>query len=347
MENFQKEVKNLAKDVSQKNYKNFLKKFKETVNYFKDYIEIAQAKSVEVQNMIDRRPLRMGAFGGRKMGRGIVLKKRGLKIGFLGPKATFSHEIAKILFPDSKLLPFSEIKEIFEKVNQKEIDFGLVPAENTISGLVSETINCLIEYPLKVTASYNLPVHQCLLSWGKSKSNLKTIRTHVQAFSQCRDWISKNLPKINFQSSFSTTDPILETLESKDKDIGFIANEIAAKEYGLNILARNIEDSKDNFTKFYLISRRLNREIIRKLKSKKTLILFAVYDRVGVLRDILNVFAENNINLSSLHSIPSRIRPWDYFFFVEADISLISPIIKKVLSGIKKFCPIVKVIGVS
>ncbi|MDI6602893.1 MAG: prephenate dehydrogenase/arogenate dehydrogenase family protein [Patescibacteria group bacterium] len=342
LRDYQKEVKELAKDIREKNYKNFAKKFKEINYYLKDYLEIAQAKSAEVLNLIDRKPLKIGRFKERKP----ILRKR-LKIGFLGPKGTFSHQAALILFPSSKLLPFAGIKEIFERVNQREIDIGLVPAENTISGIVPETINFLIEYPLKVSGSYNLPIHHCLLSWGKSKSDLKIIKTHYQAFSQSRNWLEKNLPRVHFENSQSTTAPILEKLETKDKTLGFIANEIAAKEYNLNILAKNIEDSKENITKFYLISQEINKKIAEKLKSRKTLILFAVYDRVGILRDILNVFAENNINLSSLHSIPSRLRPWDYFFFVEGEISLNSSRLKKVLQGIKRFCPIVRIIGQS
>lgn len=342
LKDFQKEVKSLAEDVKEKNYDNFLKKYKETTNYLKNYIEIAQASSVEIQSLIDREPLKI-----KTLERKFIFKKENLKIGFLGPKGTFSQQAALNVFPDSKLLLFTEIKEVFKAVYQKEIDFGLVPAENTMAGIVSETINYLIEYPLKVTGSYDLAIHHCLLSWGKSKDDLKIIKTHYQAFSQCRNWLEKNLSKISFQSSQSTTLPILESLKSKNKDLGFIASQLAAKEYNLNVLVKNIEDSKENITKFYIISENINKEIANKLKSKKTLILFAIYDRTGVLRDILNVFAENNINLSSLHSVPSKIRTWDYFFFTEADISLSSSILKKVLQEIKKFCPIVRIIGIS
>lgn len=341
---FQKEVKNLAKDVIDKNYKSFAKKFNETTFYLRDYLELAQTKSIEVQNIIDRKPLKIETPRFKK----ILFEKRGLKVGFLGPRATFSHQAALAVFSSgAKLIPFNEIKEIFEGVWQKEIDFGLVPAENTTAGIIPETINCLIEYPLKVTASYDLPIHQSLLSWGKSKTHLKIIKTNHQAFSQCRNWLEKNLPGVSFESSFSTTAPILETLESKRKEIGFIANKMATKEYGLNILAENIEDSKDNITKFYLIAKDISKSITKKLKLKKTLFLLAVYDRVGVLRDILNVFADNNINLSSLHSIPSRLKPWDYFFFIQADIPLTSQLLKKILPAIKKFCPIVRIIGLS
>ena len=136
-------------------------------------------------------------------------------------------------------------------------------------------------------------------------------------------------------------------MKEKSKKVGFIASESAAKVYKLSLLARNIQDHKENFTKFYLLTPVLNRKLLEKLKAKKTLILFAVYDRVGILRDILDVFAKANLNLSALHSIPSHSKPWDYFFFVEIEAPLLSTQIKKALKNIRKYCLTIRVIGAS
>jgi chorismate mutase/prephenate dehydratase len=271
--------------------------------------------------------------------------KKKLKIGFLGPKGTFSHRAALEIFSEEyKFFLFSTIGEIFEAVNSKKINFGVVPAENTLGGIVSETINKLIKYPLKVTGSFNITIHHCLLARIKDKNRLKIIKSHEQALSQCRDWLEDNLPKVKLESTSSTTAPILE---NKSKDIGFIASSIAAQEYNLNILAKNIEANNDNITKFYIISKGINGKIKKKLNSKRTLILFAVKDRVGILRDILDIFAKNNLNLTSLHSIPSRLRPWDYFFFTEVQIPIASQKLKKVQKNLKKYCTMIRVIGAS
>lgn len=275
----------------------------------------------------------------------INFRKKRLKIGFLGPKGTFSHQAAFRIFGKKLLfVPLKTIKEVFEEVNNQEIDFGIVPAENAISGIVSETINCLIDYPLKVIGSYNLNVHHCLLSADKNKRKLKVIKSHEQAFSQSKKWLERNLPEVSFEITSSTTAPILE---NRDEKVGFIASVIAAQEYGLNILAKNIEDNKENQTKFYLVSTQTNKTLQKKMGAKKTLILFSVYDRVGILRDILDVFAKNNLNLTRLHSIPSRWRNWDYFFFLEVDALYPSSKIKKVLKEIEKHCPTIRVIGLS
>lgn len=274
----------------------------------------------------------------------INFKIPGLKISYLGPEGTFSFKVSqKIFSKNSKFFSFPTIREIFEAVNNGEVNFGIVPAENTISGIISETINLLIEYPLKTIGSFNLRIHHCLLARTNDKKKIKVIKTHRQAFLQSKKWLEKNLPNVSFQESSSTVVPILE---SETKDIGFIASKDLAKKYNLYILAKNIEE-KNNLTKFYIISKGENKELEKKLKAKKTLVLFAVYDRVGILRDILDVLAKKNLNLTSLHSIPSRLKPWDYFFFLEVEGPYYSSKIKKTLKEIEKYCPIVRLIGAS
>ena len=337
--NFNKETKSLTKDIENKNFKNFIKKFEQVSLYLEEFTKVAQIKSTEVLRMIDRQPIRAAA---RR--RKIDFKKK-LKIGFLGPKGTFSHQAAiKILSEKNTFVSLPTIKQVFEKINDRELDLGVVPVENTIGGIVSETINSLINYPLKVNGSFDINIHHFLLSPLKNKRDIKIIKSHAQALDQCKSWLEKNLSKAKLETAPSTISPILERT---DKNIGFICSEIAAKIYNLNILARNIEENKDNFTKFYLISSNIDKKLQKQLKAEKTLILLAVYNRIGILRDILNVFAKENLNLTALHSIPSRVKPWDYLFFIEIQAPFCCLKIKKALRAIQKYCPIIKPLGAS
>jgi len=220
---------------------------------------------------------------------------------------------------------------------------GVVPAENTLGGIVPETINSLIDYPLKVSGSFGLDIHHCLLSGAKNKNDLRIIKTHQQAFLQCEKFLRENLPKVKTELSLSTTSAIDG---AGDNHVGFIAPLAAAKVYGLNVLAKNIEDTTGNVTKFYIIANTLQKPIQQKLGNNKTLLLLAVYNRVGVLRDILQAFADNGLNLSSLHSVPSKLQPWDYFFFMEVDNHYQSSAIKKTLQDIAKYCTVARQIGV-
>jgi len=269
-------------------------------------------------------------------------KKR--KVGFLGPPGTFTHQAAQKAFSEKKeFVPFETIKDIFRATDNKETNLGIVPIENSNIGIVSETVNGLIKSSLKVTASFNLKIEQNLLARTDDISKLKIIKTKKEAFFQCQNWIQKNLPKVKLETTSSTVAPITE---SNSEKIGFIGSKIAGEHYNLNILKRNIED-KDNFTKFYLISHFIDEDIRKEKELDKTLILLSIHDRVGALRDILDVFAENNINLTSLHSIPSHLKAWDYFFFLEIDYPYSSDKPDEILKKLKNYCSTVKVIGVS
>lgn len=340
LKDFKKQINDLSEDINNKDYKKFIKKFEQTSLYLDGFRKVAQTRSTAVLKIMDEQPIKTIMAAKKELG-----LKKDLKIGFLGPKGTFSHQVAVQTFSEkSEFIPHETIKNIFEKVNSQEIDLGIVPIENTIGGIVPETVNCLIDYPLKVSGSFNVEIHHHLLGKTKNRKEIKIVKSHPQALAQCRNWLENNLPQAKLEVSSSTTALIKET---NDKTVGFIASEAAAKTYNLNILAKNIETMSDNLTKFYLILPDMDKALKKKMGAKKTLLLFAVYDRVGILRDILDVFVKNDLNLTSLHSIPSRLRPWDYFFFLEVNSLYPSPKIKRALKELEPYCPTIRVLGVS
>lgn len=337
---FEKQIKDLAEDVKNKRTSEFVKKFIRSSLFLEDFIKVAQSKSTQALRLVDQQPIKI-----KKPTQLPSLKQEGIRVGFLGPEGTFSHQAALKIFPQTnQLTSFNAVRDIFEAVNNQEVDFGVVPAENTLAGVVPEAIDSLIEYPLKVTGAFEFEIHHCLLGKAKNKKDLKVIKSHKQALSQCRDWLQSNLPNVRLEPATSTTSAIKET---KSLSVGFIASQAAAVAYGLNVLARNIEDTKDNVTKFYLISSGIVPEIQQKLGKEKTLLLLAVYNRPGILRDILNPFADNKLDLSSLHSVPSRLQPWDYFFFLEVRAPYNSGKLAKVLKEIEKYCTVIRKLGVS
>ncbi|MFP4022523.1 MAG: prephenate dehydrogenase/arogenate dehydrogenase family protein [Candidatus Paceibacterota bacterium] len=336
---FEKELSDLNNSVRDKDVRSFVNNFNRTSKHLDNFKKIAETRSAEILRLLETQPLKV------KKKKKAEIDLKNIKVGFLGPRGTFSDEAAgKIFSSESEPVPVSTIKDVFEKVNSHEIDLGVVPIENSSTGIVSETIHNLINYPLKVTGSFDLRVHQCLLSRGKSQKEIDVIITHEQALSQCQVWLEKNLPNIKKQGASSTITPIMERGEKK---VGFIAPQKASEIYDLNILAENIEDNKDNYTKFYVISNDIHKDLRKKLNAEKTVMLFAVYDRVGILRDILDVFTKNKINLTSLHSIPAQLRVWDYVFFVEVESSYFSPKTKKVIKELEEYCSVIRVIGVS
>jgi len=335
-----KEILSFQKTIEKEDYQEFKKRFKEASSYLSNFVKIAEEKTTEILKTIEKQPVKIGSL------KRIKIKKA--KIGFLGPKYTFSWTAAKkISNSNSSLIPFFTIKEVFMRVNNLEVDLAVVPIQNAISGIVSETMYQFIDYPLFSLGSFKIPIHYCLLSKEKSLKDIKIVKSHPQALSQCRIWLGEHLPKALKIPTSSTVSALSE--KPTPPETGFIVPLEAASEFKLTILARNIEDKKENFTRFLVIGRELDKSLLRKINlyARNTLLLLSVYDRVGILRDILNIFANRGINLSALHSISSIFHPWDYLFFLEVEKSYFSPGIRDILRDLNQYCPFVRVLGVA
>lgn len=266
--------------------------------------------------------------------------KNKFKLAYLGPEGTFSHHVASQIATDqTTLLSSKTIYDIFNAVANEKVDFGLVPAENSIEGTIRETLDFLVEFGLRVNLEVSLEVHQNLLSKEKDLGKIKKIISHPQAIAQSREWLEKNLPNASIEYSQSTIAAVNETLKQGTAVIG---SKLAAKNYKLNILAKDIETKNLNTTKFYIVSKNL---FGLKEKPTKTLIFLTVFNRVGILRDILNVFADFDLNLNKLESRPSKEKNWDYYFYVEVEIGSHNPRLIKTLNILKQFCPRIEILG--
>lgn len=266
--------------------------------------------------------------------------KEKIKISFLGPEGTFSHQAAtQIVTEKTTLISCKNIYDIFNSVGSGSSDFGIVPAENSIEGTIRETLDFLIDFNLKVNLEVGLPIHQNLLSKETSLSKIKKVISHPQAIAQSREWLEKNLPNVSIEFSTSTISAVNEL---DHEGTAIIGSNLAAKIYKLNVLEKNIETKDLNFTKFYLISKNL---ISLKKKPTKTLLFLTVFNRVGILKDILTIFADFDINLNKLESRPSKEKNWDYYFYIELDAITKELRLIQGLNILKQFCPVIKVLG--
>lgn len=340
VKDFEKEVSKFASYVLKKDKRSFIRDFEESSNFMKHFIPIAQAKAVEIISLMDRQPVEIK----RSLGT-IKLKNLAGKVAFLGPEGTFSHEATRNIFPEKfSLAPAPTISCVFDGVANENAIFGVVPAENSTEGIVQETLDNLIRFPLRVVGSYKLPIHLFLLARTNNLQDIKIIKSHPQPIAQSRNWLSQHFPGIKIEMEQSSTKAILST---KDPRVAFVASRQAAKQYGLKIIAKNIEDKKTNTTQFYVIAKKESPEMNAALKASRTLVILAVYDRPGVLRDILNEFSSRKLNLTKLHSKTSEAEGWDYYFFIELAGLPKDKKIKEALKGAKQFCSIVRVLGVA
>ncbi len=263
-------------------------------------------------------------------------------LAYLGPEGTFSHAAATSISQNNncKKIPYETIFGIFHAVQNNDVAFGVVPAENSTEGTVRETLDYLIDFSLVSLGSFSLPIHQQLLTHEKKLSDIHTIVSHPQAIAQCKEWISKHLPNAKLQPAASTT----EKIANPEKGFAYIGSTLASKKYNIPILVKNIEDNPNNRTKFYLIAK--NKIKLTGIDNNKTLIFTTVHNRVGILRDILNVIASDGINLTKLESRPSGDQHgWDYHFFIEFEKSTKNIPVAQTFEKLKPLCPIIRVLG--
>ncbi|NPB06321.1 MAG: prephenate dehydratase [Aquificae bacterium] len=263
-----------------------------------------------------------------------------LKIAYLGPKATFTHQAALEFFGlSAQYVACGTIKEVFKEVETGRADYGVVPVENTTEGVVNSTLDMFLESELKITGEVVLPINLYLLSSASSLEDVKRVYSQKLALAQAKEWLEKNLPGVQTIEVESTAKACEIALE--DERSAAIASESAAYAYHLNILARNIQDNAENFTRFLVIGKKE----LAPTGRDKTSVLFGVRDEPGALYKALEAFYKEGVNLTKIESRPSRKKAWDYVFFVDLEGHKEEKRVKRALDELSKRALFVKVLG--
>ncbi|MFW6134741.1 MAG: prephenate dehydratase [Elusimicrobiota bacterium] len=263
-----------------------------------------------------------------------------LTVTYLGPEATYTHLAATRQFSDyCNYSPSSSIAQVFREVEKQRANYGVVPVENSTEGIVSHTLDMFIDSDCKICAELLMEISHNLVSKEKELSKIRTVYSHPQALSQCGIWLEENLPHADYIEVSSTSKAALKA--ANKKGTAAISSSMAAKLYDLNILAERIENYKENVTRFFVIGN----EITKPSGEDKTTIMFSIKDRVGALHDILVPFKKNNINLTKIESRPSRMKAWEYIFFVDFEGHISEQVVNKALDELKGNCVFIKVLG--
>jgi chorismate mutase / prephenate dehydratase len=272
------------------------------------------------------------------MSSSLSLEKK-LKIAFLGPVATFTHQAALKRFGSQVgYLSCSSIAEVFIEVEKDNADYGVVPIENSIEGAVNHTLDMFMDSDLKICSQVILNISHNLLSTGPL-AKVKKVYSNPMVFGQCRIWLQKNLANAQLIEVPSTTRA--SQIAAKEKNSAAIASVLAAKIYGLNIIARGIEDSPHNITRFFVIGK----DEVPPTGNDKTSLMFSILDRVGALHEMLASFRKYGVNLSKIESRPSKRKAWDYYFFVDLVGHRDEPKVKKALAELENKCKFLKILG--
>ena len=266
--------------------------------------------------------------------------ERPLKIAYLGPRATFTHMAGMQQFGlAAQYVPVESIKDVFSEVERGRADYGIVPVENSTEGVVNYTLDMFIDSDLRISAEIMLEVSQNLMNRTGRIEDIKKIYTHPQVPGQCRQWLEKNIAGVPVMDAPSTARAA--EMAKDDPEAGAIASEMAAVLYGLQVVAKKIEDNPNNFTRFLVISKKSPGRTGR----DKTSIMFSIKDKVGALHAMLTPFADAGINLNRLDARPSGRRVWDYVFFLDMEGHVEEEKVAKAIENLKKDCLFLKVLG--
>lgn len=279
----------------------------------------------------------------------IEINKEINELLFLGPEGTYC-EIAKnqflSLIPQKNItqIPFSTVRSIIGYIDQNPHAAGIIPIENSIEGIVRETMDNLLnlkDSEVQICAETVIPINHCLVSKAKDIKKIKKIISHPQALAQCQNFISKHFGTNIEQIEKASTSKAAQELENIDDSYAAIANKRTAELFKLNLLSKNINDEKDNKTRFIMLSRCTT----TRSDSDKTSIAFATKNQSGALVKVLNVFDALNINLLYIDSRPSKKNLGEYVFFVDFEGHITDEPSQKVLDLIKLNTNYIKVLG--
>ena len=267
-------------------------------------------------------------------------------IYFLGPKTSYT-DFAKEQFITSFEIknyeekPIRTITAIFSELNSNTESLAVLPIENSIEGTVKETIDNLIKIEnddIKIIGETVVSIEHCLITFAKDFSQIKKIKSHPQAISQCYDYIySKFNDNIVLESESSTANAV-KSLTVDQPQVAAIGNKYSAQYYNMPILDTNINDEKFNQTRFILLGKALQNRIT---DSDKTSIMFATENESGALCDVLTILKENEINMTYISSRPSKKSLGEYTFYIDFDGNIfdtkISKALSKILRHVKSF----------
>ena len=276
----------------------------------------------------------------REMMSGSFALEKPLRIGYLGPKGTFSHLAAQRKFGSSvEYRPLADIRGVFDEVARGHCDVGVVPIENSSGGGVIDTLDCFVEAThVYICGEVVVPIHHNLLA-NCAPEEIQSIASKPEVFAQCRNWLSSSMQGVELLPVASSSRAA--EMAAEQRHLAAIGSELAAELYELRIVYANIEDHPNNMTRFFIIAR----QPAKRTGNDKTAMMFSTAHRVGALVDVLNVFSRHNVNLTNIDSRPSRRRNWEYYFFVDAEGHFEDPNFTEALEEARDHCGEMNVLG--
>ena len=272
-----------------------------------------------------------------------------MKIAFQGELGAFSQQaIRQLLGPRGEPAPYQRFDEVFAALRGKKVDAAVLPIENTLHGSVHENYDLLLRYDFEITAETSVRiVHNLISPPGVTFERVRKVYSHPVALNQCLDFF-RNHKRIDRVTFYDTAGSVKMIMKERPNDAAAIASELAAKIYGAKILRREIEDDRQNFTRFFLLepAGAKPRTIRGGAKNPwKTSLVFSTKNIPGALFRALSALALRDLNLVKIESRPLRGKPWEYLFYLDLLGRSSDPVVQKALGHLEELADFLRVLG--
>lgn len=267
--------------------------------------------------------------------------KQTLKVAFQGERGAYSESAVYRFFGESaEVKPCRDFKDVFKSVEEQETDFGVVPVENSIEGSVNQTYDLFLKHDLKVRGEIIVKIEHCLIANpGTKLEDVKAVYSHPQALAQCRTFLEKSGWEL--VPTYDTAGSVKILKEKGLKNAAALASEKAAELYKMKILAREIADNPENYTRFFVIGKK----DAPMTGKDKTSVIFAATHKPGALYYALGEFAKRGINLTKIESRPTKQTPWEYNFYLDFEGNKSEPRCAEALEALKEHAAFIKILG--
>ncbi|WP_208590342.1 prephenate dehydratase [Gracilibacillus suaedae] len=273
-------------------------------------------------------------------------------IGYLGPKGTFTKIAVDSMFNGEVKKGYSTIPECIDAVVTNEVSYAVLPLENAIEGTVNITLDYLIQAPdVKIVSEVIVPIRQHLMVHPDNVNKwteIDAIYSHSHAIAQCHSFLRKELVKVPAQSMTSTGAAAEFVSEHPEQNIAAIANHLAAKEYGLSIVKKDIHDFDNNHTRFVVLHKdqtELTSNKMEEIGFKTSVTVTLPSDQPGALHQVLSAFAWRNLNLSKIESRPMKTGLGNYYFLIDIEQKMDDVLIPNAITEMESLGCKVSVLG--
>jgi len=271
------------------------------------------------------------------------------RVGFQGELGAFSQSaIRQLLGAKAEPVPYQRFEEVFSALRAEKVDAAVLPIENTLHGSVHENYDLLLRYDFEITAETSVRiVHNLIAAPGVAFERVRTVYSHPVALNQCLDFFRAH-KRIRRETFYDTAGSVKMIMKEKPADAAAIASELAAKIYGGKILRREIEDDRQNFTRFFLLEPAGTKPRTARgdaSKPWKTSLVFSTKNIPGALFRALSALALRDLNLVKIESRPLRGKPWEYLFYLDLLGRSTDPVVKKALGHLEEVADFLRVLG--